>query len=728
MADEEFEDRTGVVIVALPAATDSVVAASSEDIAHMTLVWLGDASDLPATNVDIDGLKENLGAWANTIDGPITEGVAGSAMLGADKASVVLVDASAFSQIRDGMVNEFAEGPSQDGVDLEVGADEQAPIAKVHSQTEQFPVWTPHVTLGYPETPPLAEYTGTEITFDRLALWVGDDRTEFPLGEAMTAPTAPAPAPAVEPVDDDSLLDDLFSVEDPELFEDPGPIPFHGVMAPIGIPSRDGRMFAPGAVHAGPGATLRYRPEEEHGGTIAIGTITEMFEEDGLIKYQGVFASPDVRPEVNEVIQGLAEGWLSSTSVDLGAMEIGDVEDSEFATTYPDATLFTLAEISALTVVGIGAFREAYFALGECDCPDVEETLVASAVEAIREFAPGTHDGPGWITNPEDTARIRRYWVRGKGAAKIKWGVPGDFNRCRAQLGKYVQRPDWLAGLCANMHKEAIGVWPGREGGDRAAKLIASGEFTPAIVASAAPAADLLPAAWFKNPELTEPTPLTVTPEGRIYGHLAVWGTCHIGIPGTCTTPPSSPSNYSYFRVGMVTTDEGDIPVGQITMGIGHAELSDSPRQAAAHYDNVNTAAADIAVGEDGIGIWFNGAVRGKVTDEKILELKRAKISGDWRDWGRGLEMIAALAVNVPGFPVQRVALAASGAHQTSLVAAGMVGVERTERETEVLGIIDAAVEEMEYRQARRERIKSAKMELSKKTRAFRIAQAKKGL
>jgi hypothetical protein len=50
------------------------------------------------------------------------------------------------------------------------------------------------------------------------------------------------------------------------------------------------------------------------------------------------------------------------------------------------------------------------------------------------------------------TERIRRYWTKGKGAGKIRWGAPGDFNRCRTQLAKYVQNPDWLAGLCANMH------------------------------------------------------------------------------------------------------------------------------------------------------------------------------------------------------------------------------------------------------------------------------------
>ena len=71
----------------------------------------------------------------------------------------------------------------------------------------------------------------------------------------------------------------------------------------------------------------------------------------------------------------------------------------------------------------------------------------------------------GEALHPGDTAKLKAYWAHGEGAAKIGWGTPGDFERCRAQLGKYVQRPDELAGLCANLHHDALGVWPGREHG-----------------------------------------------------------------------------------------------------------------------------------------------------------------------------------------------------------------------------------------------------------------------
>ena len=67
------------------------------------------------------------------------------------------------------------------------------------------------------------------------------------------------------------------------------------------------------------------------------------------------------------------------------------------------------------------------------------------------------------------TERLMRYWSQGAGAAKINWGVGGDFDRCRAQLGKYVG-PGMLDGLCANLHKRATGAWPGHAPCEEAAR------------------------------------------------------------------------------------------------------------------------------------------------------------------------------------------------------------------------------------------------------------------
>ena len=54
---------------------------------------------------------------------------------------------------------------------------------------------------------------------------------------------------------------------------------------------------------------------------------------------------------------------------------------------------------------------------------------------------------------------LRKYWTRGKGAAKIRWGTPGDWTRCYRNLSKYMGPR--AKGYCALRHKEMNGVWPG---------------------------------------------------------------------------------------------------------------------------------------------------------------------------------------------------------------------------------------------------------------------------
>lgn len=60
-------------------------------------------------------------------------------------------------------------------------------------------------------------------------------------------------------------------------------------------------------------------------------------------------------------------------------------------------------------------------------------------------------------TDPKATERLHSYWVHGEGAAKIGWGKPGDFDRCTAELGKYIRD---AAGYCNLAHKAATGVYP----------------------------------------------------------------------------------------------------------------------------------------------------------------------------------------------------------------------------------------------------------------------------
>ena len=516
------------------------------------------------------------------------------------------------------------------------------------------------------------------------------------------------------------------------------PIPWHGVLAPIEKLSGDNRIFAEGSMtHRDLPLPLKGMREDlpGHDGSVVVANIEKIWEEGGLILAEGTFVSNE---DAAYFIQLRVDGAMRGLSVDVDMAEsmLEDQDGNPIDMNKPfDASTkvierVTSGRIAAATICAIPAFQEAYFDLGtweealasneECkDCPPADPNAPApvvaasgwgggiEAVDAVVEsvetdevppaielnneeptvlsastetFAPGTHDGPGWITNPKATQRIRKYWVRGKGAAKIEWGVPGDFNRCRAQLAKYVRNPEWLAGLCANMHKEALGVWPGGETGKHSEEdvVTASGKMAPAFtmietVESITAAANALPKSWFDDPQLDGPTPLTITPDGRVFGHAASWNECHIGIQDRCVIAPHSITDYAYFHVGEVLTSDGPVAVGHITMNTGHAALNLDSGPAAAHYDNTGAVVADIHVGEDKHGIWMAGAMRSTATEEQIHALRAAAISGDWRPIGAGIEMVAALAVNTPGFPIPRTALAASGTKTLALVAAGVI-------------------------------------------------------
>src|SRR3954451_1117888 len=106
------------------------------------------------------------------------------------------------------------------------------------------------------------------------------------------------------------------------------------------------------------------------------------------------------------------------------------------------------------------------------------------------------------------------------------------------------------------------------------------------------------PIDWFRDPQLDGPTPVTVTPEGRVFGHIATWDTPHVGMPGKNVRPPRSRSDYGYFNTGVVEVlGEGDeprdIPCGRLTLDTGHASLTSDASDAAAHYDNTGTVVAN---------------------------------------------------------------------------------------------------------------------------------------
>jgi len=207
-----------------------------------------------------------------------------------------------------------------------------------------------------------------------------------------------------------------------------------------------------------------------------------------------------------------------------------------------------------------------------------------------------------------------------------------------------------------------------------------------ALVACAAVVASIPvtpPKSWFENPKLEGPTPLTVTDDGRVFGHIAAWHVDHIGL-SFGTKPPRSKSGYSYFHTGVCRTEEGDdIPVGQLTLAGGHAPLEASAKSAAKHYDDTASAFADVHAGEDSFGIWVAGSLRPEITAHQVRAIRASAPSGDWRPIQGALELVAVCQVNVPGFPIAR-ARVASG-EVMALVAAGANYLARLKDDPDLL-------------------------------------------
>lgn len=184
------------------------------------------------------------------------------------------------------------------------------------------------------------------------------------------------------------------------------------------------------------------------------------------------------------------------------------------------------------------------------------------------------------------------------------------------------------------------------------------------------------PRQWFQNPGLRRPTPLSVDDDGRVFGHVAAWGTAHMNAALNGVNPPRSASGYAYFNKGVLRTDDGtDVTVGQLTLVGGHADLHFSANEAARHYDDTASAFADVHAGEDEYGIWVAGALRPGVTAAQVRQIRASTPSGDWRPIRGKLELIAVCQVNVPGFPIAR-AMVASG-HTMALTAAGASDLAR---------------------------------------------------
>lgn len=152
-------------IVAIPDENDYVWKLSSEPIPHTTLLFLGEQDDetlIPTVADFVGHVASTLPRFGLSVD---HRGV-----LGPKDADVLF----------------FSDGEDRDfGWSLKRLADVRSDllkndlISKLYNSTEQYPQWTPHLTMGYPETPAKPDnrdYPGISwINFNKLAFWTQDD-------------------------------------------------------------------------------------------------------------------------------------------------------------------------------------------------------------------------------------------------------------------------------------------------------------------------------------------------------------------------------------------------------------------------------------------------------------------------------------------------------------------------------------------------------------------------
>jgi 2'-5' RNA ligase len=144
-----------LVIAAIPREDDPIWKISSEKVPHITILFLGDGD-----NPNRGHIAQFLEHAANTSLKRFELNVDRRGEIGEDKADVLFFgDRWQLPQLRD-----FRAQLLQDNT-----------IKTAYDSTAQFPIWIPHLTLGYPKAPAKpTERPISYIEFDRLALWEGN--------------------------------------------------------------------------------------------------------------------------------------------------------------------------------------------------------------------------------------------------------------------------------------------------------------------------------------------------------------------------------------------------------------------------------------------------------------------------------------------------------------------------------------------------------------------------
>lgn len=414
---------------------------------------------------------------------------------------------------------------------------------------------------------------------------------------------------------------------------------WEGVIAVEGNPTGDGRMMARGSLYwQDLPITLAWAKEDqgEHLGAVTVGRVLEIWRDGDNIMARGdIDLGSDEGIELSRLVEGDEDGpIMNGVSVDLDDVDVELRLKSE---------MWQESEAEEEP--------EADVSEDEDEVEPAEETETEPTEEQPEEIAVAEEkDEEGRVKVYEEKVEdelmvITEARIRGLTAVRIP-----AFAEARI--------------FVTDESVEEMEEMPDEE---------------DELIASSAPVKP--PSSWFENPNfgsspssdprlVKDPNtgvvacPVTVTEDGRLFGHIAPWKACHTAY-AECVSPPASSASYQYFHTGVVDTSDGkQIPVGHMTMNTTHAGRKLGAVDTAFHYENTGMVVADVRAGEDQYGIWVSGALRPHLTAEQVREFKSAPPSGDWRRVGGSLELVAVLAVNAPGFMVPR-AMVASGSVKT---------------------------------------------------------------
>lgn len=479
-----------------------------------------------------------------------------------------------------------------------------------------------------------------------------------------------------------------------------------GVLAPLGVPSGDRRMLASVAGkpdHRELPLPLLYQAASApgHDNSVVVGSIDRVWTQDGNLMGEGRFDLGD--DTARDVVRKIAEGFARWVSVaidketvemayfrdgqQLSAAQVAMYEDFEGVETVQVCSAWRLM---SATIVAEPAFQEATIGLlddvdldedddlddevivqrrrkvvtagadtlgGEADEDGEPTPAPAEPVEITvsTEYAPTAKERkaaessgaamPGGRYPIRNEADLRKA-IRAVGRA----GGPDGSEEDRDEVRRHIIKRAKALGL-----EKLIPFYWGKDGSLRRptkSSLLAAGDRQSWYEQVATVVPQEPPATWFTNPQLTGPTKIRVTEEGRVYGHIAAWNTKHAALPGDIVPPHDPNTAYNKFHRHPVRTAEGTrVKTGPLA---GHGHYTDdkgNPRRASVwevqrHYDNPDYVLADVVVGEDAHGIWCSGSLRYGVSAYQVMFADRYSFSGDWR----GGELLAACLASVPGF------------------------------------------------------------------------------